>query len=61
MVSLDNEGQSLVLKRLNVELGKDRENILVVKNRILQDQKVRVQKIRFPGLIPNLENLSLLN
>ncbi|XP_026684903.1 RAD50-interacting protein 1 [Diaphorina citri] len=39
MVSLDKVTQSQILKRLNVELGKERENIILVKNRIDQDQK----------------------
>ncbi|KAI5736656.1 hypothetical protein M8J76_005820 [Diaphorina citri] len=39
MVSLDKVTQAQILKRLNVELGKERENIILVKNRIDQDQK----------------------
>lgn len=40
MTNLDKERQSLVLKRLNVDLGKDRGNILTVRDRIVQEQKV---------------------
>uniref|UniRef100_A0A8D8YI38 RAD50-interacting protein 1 n=2 Tax=Cacopsylla melanoneura TaxID=428564 RepID=A0A8D8YI38_9HEMI len=41
--SLDKKTRDLILKKLNVEIGKDRKNIVAVKNRIAQEQKELIE------------------
>ncbi|KAL1457966.1 hypothetical protein WDU94_008144 [Cyamophila willieti] len=43
MDSLDKNTKDLILKKLNVEIGKDQENIILVKNRIAQELKELVE------------------